>query len=566
MLAAIKEIFATLINISFIFISYLRAEFEYFYRLVQNKSYSLVLFIILRLIRIYLDVFTWITAKVLTRPQKGKVPPIIDRLLLQSAQELSQQIKSGKLKSEVLVKAYIDRIKTVQTFINATVDQRFAEAVLEAIEIDKRVQHELFGNDPLIPQLSINDQPLLGIPFSCKDSIAIEGLAFDGGLESRKGVKAKSDAKVIQLLRDSGAIPIVLTNIPEILMWWNSSNKIYGQTNNPYDLSLSPGGSSGGEGALISSAGSLIGVGSDIGGSIRIPSAFCGIFGHKPTPGLVPTDNQYPLMTPEKSPFFTIGPMARYASDILPMLKAMAAPNVHKVKLEEKVDFSKLKIYYMFENNNPFDTKVSSDIKHSIKKIVSHMSQKYGSYTQKVNFDKFSHSALIWIYALKQGKVPSIEKELSEGNGSINVVLEIIKYFLNRSKHTLTLLIMNAFFKWSPSADTDFGQKYVRLGRELKQEFKQLLGNDGVLIYPTHPEPAIKHFSSILKFSNICYTAIFNVLGVPATNCPLGLNKDGLPISVQIVSTQWNDHLTIAVANELEQAFGGWVSPSKIVC
>jgi len=76
----------------------------------------------------------------------------------------------------------------------------------------------------------------------------------------------------------------------------------------------------------------------------------------------------------------------------------------------------------------------------------------------------------------------------------------------------------------------------------------------------------VKHYSTILKFTNISYTALFNTLGVPVTQCPLGLNKDGMPIGVQIVSAPYNDHITIAVANEIEKAFGGWVSPSKIVC
>jgi fatty acid amide hydrolase 2 len=373
-------------------------------------------------------------------------------------------------------------MKTVQPHINAIIDQRYAEAVLEAIEIDKRVHHELCGNDPLISELSIYNQPLLGIPFSCKDSISIEGMAFDGGLVDRKGVNAKEDASVIALLREAGAIPIVLTNIPEIIMWWDAYNKLYGRTNNPYDLSCIPGGSSGGEGALLASAGSVVGVGSDIGGSIRMPAFFCGIFGHKPTPGVVPTDGQFPEMTPEKSPFLCIGPMTRYAIDILPMLKVMAAPNLRKLKLQEKVDLSKIKIYFMEEDGNPFNTSVTADIKHSINKIIAHMTQKYGNYSRKVQLDKFSNGWLIWFYSLKQAKVPSIETQLTQGK-SYNVFSEIIKYFLNMSKHTLSLIVFTALEKITPEASSEFGQKYVRLGRELKQEFKQLLGEKEIEKY-----------------------------------------------------------------------------------
>ena len=356
------------------------------------------------------------------------------------------------------------------------VDQRFAEAVLEAIEIDKRVQHEHFGNDPLIPNLSIHDQPLLGIPFSCKDSISVEGMAFDSGLKSRKGVKAHTNSKVIQMLRQSGAIPLVMTNVPEITMYWNTFNKIYGQTNNPYDLSRIPGGSSGGEGALISSAGSLIGVGSDIGGSIRIPSFCCGIFGHKPTSGLVPTDNLFPVTSPEKVPFQCVGPMTRYATDLLPMFRAMVEPNAHKLKNNQTIDLSKVKIYFMLESGNPFETPVSPSIKRSITKIVDYMTQKYGNHSQSVNLQQLKEGFLIWFYTLANAKVPPLEKELSDNNTAINVLIEIIKYFLYRSKHTLNLLLMTALFKLLPNVSTEFGQKYVRLGRELKQVLKQLLG------------------------------------------------------------------------------------------
>ncbi|XP_054159898.1 fatty-acid amide hydrolase 2-B-like [Oppia nitens] len=319
--------------------------------------------------RLSLDVFIDITAFVLTPSRKAKVLPITDRLLLQSTQELTEQIKLGKLKSQTLVKAYIDRIKSVQPVINAVVDQRYTEALLEAIEIDKRVLHELYGNDPLIPGVSIHDQPLLGIPLSVKNSIGVEGMAFDAGHEPRKGEKSKTDSKVIQSLRKAGAIPLVMTNVPELTSWWDSSNKIYGQTNNPYDLSRIPGGSSGGEAALIASAGSLIGVGSDTGGSIRVPACFCGIFGHRTTPGVVPTDNQFPAVDAEKNTILSVGPMTRYAKDILPMLKVMSNSS-HKLKLNEDVDLSKVKIYYMEDNWNPLETRVSSEIKHAIRRMV----------------------------------------------------------------------------------------------------------------------------------------------------------------------------------------------------
>ncbi|XP_054160583.1 fatty-acid amide hydrolase 2-like [Oppia nitens] len=125
---------------------------------------------------------------------------------------------------------------------------------------------------------------------------------------------------------------------------------------------------------------------------------------------------------------------------------------------------------------------------------------------------------------------------------------------------------MKSLFVFTPSISSDFGQNYVHLGRELKLELKQLLAKDGILIYPTYPEPPPKHMSTIVKLPNISYTTAISTLGVPVTNCPLGLTKSGYPIGLQIVGSPFNDRLTIAVANELEKAFGGWVSPTNIVC
>lgn len=155
-----------------------------------------------------------------------------------------------------------------------------------------------------------------------KDSIAVRGMLWTSGLKCRRGIRADHDAPVVADLRSAGAIPLAITNVCELLMWWHASNKLYGTTLNPYDMKKIPGGSSGGEAALLSSAASLIGLGSDFAGSVRTPSFMCGVFGHKPSPFLISSwEGMYPQCTIEFAPLFTYGPMTRYASDLLPMLK-----------------------------------------------------------------------------------------------------------------------------------------------------------------------------------------------------------------------------------------------------
>lgn len=144
------------------------------------------------------------------------------------------------------------------------------------------------------PQVLAEKKPFFGVPFTTKDCIGVANMKQTAGLTVRKNIVSKYDAEVIRLMRDAGAIPLATTNVSELAMWWETSNCLYGTTKNPYNTRHIVGGSSGGEGCIQAAAGSPLGIGSDIGGSIRIPSYFNGIFGHKPSTGIVSNDGQYP--------------------------------------------------------------------------------------------------------------------------------------------------------------------------------------------------------------------------------------------------------------------------------
>ncbi|XP_037502056.2 fatty-acid amide hydrolase 2-A-like, partial [Rhipicephalus sanguineus] len=208
------------------------------------------------------------------------LPPVTDRLLLRSATSLAADIRNGKVKSVDLVSAYIRRIREVQPIINAVVEERFEEALKDAEEVDR-----LVASGTMSASQMTKEKPLLGLPFTSKNSIAIRGMRHDAGSLYWHGRRAEEDAPSVASLRRAGAIPLALTNVPELCMWGESHNLVDGCTRNPHDTRRSPGGSSGGEGSLLAAAGSLIGLGTDAAGSVRIPSAYCGIFGHKPTAG-----------------------------------------------------------------------------------------------------------------------------------------------------------------------------------------------------------------------------------------------------------------------------------------
>ena len=144
-------------------------------------------------------------------------------------------------------------------------------------------------------------------------------------------------------MRKAGAIPLAVTNVSELCMWMESSNTVYGRTSNPYHTGRTVGGSSGGEGCVIFSAGSPWGIGSDVGGSIRMPSFFNGIFGHKPSTGIVDNGGQLPLAHGDHNKFLVTGPMCRHAKDIIPMLRVLAEKKESILRLNERVAMENVK-------------------------------------------------------------------------------------------------------------------------------------------------------------------------------------------------------------------------------
>ncbi|RWS13754.1 fatty-acid amide hydrolase 2-like protein [Dinothrombium tinctorium] len=521
-----------------------------------------------KLLRFVLDlIVSLIELFIPSKNGRRYLPPIKEPILLQSAVSLSESIKQGKLKSEDVVKAFISRIKEVDQLVNAVVDERFEEAIKEAQEVDRKLAAIHSGNHEA-GEDAILKLPLLGVPFTGKDSIAIKSMALTVGVLARKSKKADEDAVSIANIRKAGAIPIALTNVPELCMWYDSDNNLYGRSNNPYDLSRIPGGSTGGNGACIAYAGSVIGIGGDIGGSIRIPSFCCGIFGHKTTPGIVDIKGHYPDVG-ERVKFLSFGPMTRYACDLKPLLKAMAGENIKKLpKIDEKVDFKKLKIFYAEESGEALTSQVDPEIRQAIKKVVEYFTNTHECQATRHKFKAFENSYDIYSHTLFASPAPTYASLLKENRGEFNLLVELFKSLFGLSAHTLPILLVASLEKFIPKYDENVRNDpdYVKMCSELKQELHSLLGDDSVFIYPCHPVIAPKHKTTIPKYFNFTYAGVFNFLDVAITQCPTGLNKDGVPLGVQVVATSCNDHLTIAIAEELERAFGGWKPPSDVLC
>ncbi|CAL7947315.1 unnamed protein product [Xylocopa violacea] len=489
-------------------------------------------------------------------------PPIKDLTLLHSATTLAFKIRNKQLTSEEVVRSYIDRIKEIQPVLNCVVEDRFEDALKEAKKCDDYLKSP---NAPSAEVLA-KEQPFFGVPFTTKDCISIAKMKQTAGLTVRKNSRAENDAEVIKLMRDAGAIPIATTNVSELAMWWETSNCLYGTTKNPYNTRHIVGGSSGGEGCIQAAAGSPLGIGSDIGGSIRMPSFFNGIFGHKPSTGIVSNDGQYPsAQSEDQDRLLAIGPMCRYAQDLLPTMKILANKNEDKLRLSEKVDITKLKFYYMEDDGGQhLMSPVEPEIKESMRKVVRYLEKAHKIKATELNIRKLKKSIALWMANMSCKDEKDFTYELSNRNGHINLWWEFFKWMIFMSNHTLIALLTATFERFAVKHGSDEHNKLIQESRDLYREFQDILGEDGVFLYPTHPTAAPLHNEPLIKPFNFSYTAIINVLGLPSTACPLGLNKQGLPIGIQVVGGLYQDRLTIAVAEELERGFGGWVPPAIV--
>ncbi|XP_017068843.1 fatty-acid amide hydrolase 2-A [Drosophila eugracilis] len=493
--------------------------------------------------------------------QKGEsVPPITDPILLESATSLARKIRNQELSSVQVLESFIRRIKEVNPILNCVVDERYDQALKEAIEADALIKLGQYSVEELAKQ-----KPFLGVPITTKDCISVKGMLHTAGLYERRDVRGTRDADAMALMRKAGAIPIALTNVSEVCMWWESNNTVHGRTRNAYDTNRIVGGSSGGEGCIQSAAASAFGLGSDIGGSIRMPAFFNGIFGHKPSKLVVSNVGQFPApFSAEQNSFLGLGPMSRFAEDLRPMLKIMAGEKAAVLKLDEDVDLTKLKFFYQeSDGGGRLISAVDPDLRQAMTRVVEHLREKFGSQkVERIQLPQFRQSAAIWFANMRDDSGHGFAYQLGNLEHDINTYLELFKWFFGASKHTfigLSTAIMD-------SAQCKHGSpKYdhlVRKRNDLRTELQRLLDDNGVLIYPTHPTVAPYHNEPITRPINFAYTGIVNVLGFPATAVPLGkLGSEGLPLGVQIIANFNQDRLCLAVAEELERAFGGWARP-----
>lgn len=475
-----------------------------------------------------------------------------------AAIDVAAAVRAGRWSAVDVFDRFVGRIEQHNPALNALVAERLGAARRDAQAIDEAVAR---GEDP---------GPLAGLPFTTKEMASAEGLPVTAGSLARSGAVATRDATYIRRAREAGAVLIGVTNQSELGLWWESVNPVYGRTNNPYDRARTPGGSSGGEGALVGGGLSAFGIGSDMGGSIRLPAFFCGIYGHKPTGNVVPISGHYPLdhttyrlETPPSTKYISIGPMSRNARDLLPILNVIsgACPEDPYAIDSELGDVQSMagKRIYVLEDPAIFGAASPGRAQRgAVRRSVAAL-QDAGADVQMWDGPSFRSAMDIYTAMLSEiGENVGLEKMLSP-NDRLPLLREasrIVRGKGNHAAHALLVAFGERFIKPSLKKITARSNK----GRELARQIDEYLGDDGLLVLPTFPRVAPKHGRTLLRPFDVAYTAIFNVTENPVTAVPTGL-RGGLPTGVQIVGRRGNDYLPISAAVALQDAGMRWIAP-----
>jgi amidase len=457
---------------------------------------------------------------------------------LPSATEYINKLNNKEISSVELVEQTLSRIHSVNEKLNAIVAENPEQSMKDAKEADdKREQGQSL--------------PLLGLPITIKDSIDVEGFVCTGGSYARAYYKPK-DSTVAARLRAAGAILIAKTNCPEYSSNYETENAIFGRTNHPANLGHTPGGSTGGEGALLAADATLVGIGLDGGGSIRVPSHYCGTVGIRPTVGRVPDTGSWPeTRDTGYRDLMCIGPMARYVEDLSLILPIISGPDwidTYAVPAPlgqpDDVDPASLNVaYYDYDGT----IEVSDETKLAVETAVKALEKNGASITKVTPPDMSNATMLFFSMAGADGGIRTW-RDLEGCNGRHH---EQFKALLEGFGDPLSL---ESFF--------DLQGRFF----EFRTMMRQFIFQYDVIICPVTTGPAPKHMTppagvpqeEYLQYAAFNYVHSYAVAGVPVAVVPCG-EQEGLPIGVQIVSQAFQEHVALAAAAFIESTVGGYV-------
>jgi amidase len=459
-----------------------------------------------------------------------------------SAVKQAALIRNRRISSVELIQAHLSHIAAVNPSINA-VTELLGRSALAAAQV---------ADDALARGESCG--PLHGVPFSIKDSIEVEGTRCTAGTVGRAMAPLSTeDATLVARLRQAGAIPIAKTNLPDLLFAFETDNLLFGRTNNPYDLTRTSGGSSGGEAALIAVCGSPLGLGSDCAGSVRLPAAFCGIAGIKPTSGRLPRTGHFPPAGGWIEALWQIGPMARHIEDLVLTMDLLAGPDgvdpsVSDVAFTPLDDRKLAGLRIAFHANNGVCA-ASEEVAAVVRSAVSVLAVDVAS------AEEARPSCISDAYRLEMKLLGA------DGGDSLRQYLTAIG---SSRQHPL----LTGWLDKLKAYRTDLAglQRYWPEWDGYRSQMAAFLRRYDAIVCPVYPQPALPHDASTQdeNFRGFSYTMAYNLAGLPAVVVRCGDSSLGLPIAVQVVAAPWREDIALVIAARLEQAFGGWKIPPMV--
>ena len=471
-------------------------------------------------------------------------------MLNTSAKELAMRMWMGELSSVEVTQFYIGRIEKHNPAINAVIAERFEAALDEARQADEKVRR----GEPL--------GPLHGLPMTIKDAFEVSGLTCEVGHLPFKGRVSETDAVVVQRLRAAGAIILGKTNTPLHCADFQTYNDIHGTTNNPHNLAHTPGGSSGGAAAALASGMTPLEFGSDIGGSIRTPSHFCGLFGHKPTFDIIPQRGHVPPAHGAKrsGALNVMGPLSNYVDDLELAFDVTVGLDENPgsgLRLElpsSAVDSPKqLRVgLWLGDDFCPVDTEILAGIEQaarSLEAMGSRVDEAKPAFSLAEHHETYVMNLSPMIAAgFGPDKIAMMERIAAASPPN------------DKSQTTLqargAVLAYREWFLWN------------EVRAHLVEQWRAFFGDYDVLICPVTPTTAMPHDQETpfgqreiwvngearSYFDNMVWAGVATLCNMPSTAVPVGRHSNGLPFGLQIVGPEYADRTTMAVARWLEES------------
>lgn len=471
----------------------------------------------------------------------------MDEIVYVSLAEMAEGVRAREFSPVELVDAHLSRIHELNPKLNAfvTVDAERArdQAKLAKAALSSSAESKSIG-------------PLHGVPISIKSSIDVAGLPCECGSFLRKGNIPSEDAPLVKRLRAAGAIILGNTNVPEFLMAYETDNLLYGRTNSPWDLSRTAGGSSGGEAAAIAAGCSAGGVGSDGGGSIRIPAHYTGICGLKPTPGRIPSTGHFPGSAGPFAQLGVVGPMARTIRDVGELFGVMAGPDPGDpasapvpLRRWSEQEIRRLGVAYFVDDGvTPVTPETATAVRAAAEALRAQ-----GFHVTEWRPQNLDRVWQLWWNLFGRAGQMAFAPTLEGREAELSPILRAFRAEVAEAPPLTAQDLLNTLL----ARDVLRGNLLAKM-----EEFP-------IVICPVCAVPAFRHGErewdvqdrKVEYLKAMSYSQWFNLLGNPAAVVPVSRSREGLPIGVQIVGRPWEEEAVLAVAAKIEDACGGFRRP-----